>query len=118
MAFDDHVNLAVTTVSSAPANTGDTNITFDDGTVFPAVPFNVTLWPTGANPEPTNAEIGRVTALNTGTGVATMLRAQEGTTARNIATAWNVAATITAKTLQDIEAGNQENLIIAAQVFS
>lgn len=118
MAFDDHVNLGITTVSSAPANTGDTNITFTDGTVFPAVPFNVTLWPIGANPDSTNAEIGRVTALNTGTGVATMSRAQEGTTARNIATSWPVAATITVKTLTDIESASMEQQVIASEVFS
>jgi hypothetical protein len=69
---------------------------------FPAAPFNATVWPAGDVPDPSNAEIVRVTA-RTG-DVLTVARAQEGTTARSVAVGWLVAATVTAKTLTDIEA--------------
>jgi hypothetical protein len=68
---------------------------------FPAVPFNATVWPTGAAPTPANAEIVRVTARTTDT--MTIVRAQEGSTARSIVIGDQIAATITKKTLDDIE---------------
>jgi hypothetical protein len=73
-----------------------------DGAKFPAVPFNATVWPAGAQPTTANAEIVRVTARATDT--LTIARAQEGTTARSIVVGDQIAATVTAKTLQDVEA--------------
>ena len=52
------------------------------GAVFPAVPFNVVVWPAGQQPVATNAEIVRVTARATDT--LTITRTQEGTSARSI----------------------------------
>jgi hypothetical protein len=102
---DAHANLAVSAVSTAPtpATTGVILlVTTGHGVRFPAVPFNATVWPTGAAPTPANAEIVRVTARTTDT--LTIVRAQEGTTARSIVVGDQIAATVTKKTLDDIEA--------------
>lgn len=76
-------------------------VTAGHGTRFPAVPFNATVWASGALPDPTNAEIVRVTAISTDT--LTITRAQEGTSARSIVAGDLIAATITTKTLEDAE---------------
>jgi hypothetical protein len=68
---------------------------------FPVPPFNVTIWPTASLAVATNAEIVRVTAISTDT--LTILRAQEGSTARTILVGDLIAVTITAKALTDIE---------------
>lgn len=102
---DSHKNFAYSTVISAPSPaTSGTSLTVysGQGTLFPTVPFNVVIWPTGANPLSTNAEIVRVTSISTDT--FTITRAQEGSTARTIIVGDNVAACITAKSLTDIEA--------------
>ena len=102
---DSHKNFAYSTVISAPSPaTSGTSLTVysGQGTLFPTVPFNVVIWPTGANPLSTNAEIVRVTSMSTDT--FTITRAQEGSTARTIIVGDNVAACITAKSLTDIEA--------------
>lgn len=99
---DAHKNFAYTTVTVAPSPaTSGTSLTVADGTVLPAVPFNATVWVTGANPLNSNAEIVRVT--NNASGVLTLLRAQEGSTARAIVVGDQFAATITAQTLTDAE---------------
>lgn len=101
---DAHANLAVSTVATAPSPaTSGTSLVVGSGhgARFPAAPFNATVWPTGANPDPSNAEIVRVTARSTDT--LTITRAQEGTTARTVVIGDNIAATVTAKTLTDIE---------------
>lgn len=105
-AFDAHKNLAVSTVATAPSPaTSGTSLVVQSGqgTRFPAVPFNATIWPTGQLPEPSNSEIVRVTAVSTDT--LTISRAQEGTTARSVIVGDLIAATITAKALTDIENG-------------
>jgi hypothetical protein len=102
--LDNHVNLAVSTVATAPSPaTSGTSLVVAaaEGARFPAVPFNATVWPAGAAPTPANAEIVRVTARATDT--LTIARAQEGTAARTVVAGDQLAATVTAKTLTDIE---------------
>jgi hypothetical protein len=104
MPYDAHKNFAYSTVATAPspATTGTSLVVpSGDGSKFPTPPFNATVWPTAANPLTTNAEIIRCTAIVTDT--LTIARAQEGSTARSIVTGDQIAATITAKTLTDLE---------------
>jgi len=104
MSIDAHKNFAVSTVQTAPSPaTSGTSLVIGtgDGTKFPAVPFNATVWPSGENPTSANAEIVRVT--NIATDTFTITRTQESTSARTIVVGDNIAANITAKTLTDIE---------------
>jgi hypothetical protein len=104
---DAHANLAVSAVVTAPvpATTGTSLVvTATQGARFPAVPFNATIWPALVLPTPANAEIVRVTARTADT--LTIVRAQEGTTARTVLLTDQIAATITKKTLDDIEASS------------
>lgn len=110
---DTHKNLAYSTVATAPSPaTSGTSLVVaaGQGTLFPTPPFNATIWITAANPITTNAEIVRVTGISTDT--LTIVRAQEGTVARTVVVGDQIAATITAKTLTDVE-----NPLIA-QIFS
>lgn len=102
MPFDAHKNLAVAQAANAPG-TGGTSLVVGtgQGARFPAAPFNATVYPAGFTPDPTNAEIVRVTSIAGDT--LTITRAQEGTTARNIGVGDVVSAGVTAKTLADIE---------------
>lgn len=102
--FDAHKNLAISAVATAPSPaTSGTSlvVTTGQGTRFPAVPFNATIWPTATQPDPSNAEVVRVTAVATDT--LTIVRAQEGTSARTVVVTDQIAAGITAKTSTDIE---------------
>jgi len=104
MSFDAHKNFAYSTVATAPspASSGTSLVVqAGDGVKFPAASFNATVWPAGANPTTANAEIVRVTAI--GTDTFTITRTQESTSARSIIVGDQVAATITAKTLTDVE---------------
>jgi hypothetical protein len=104
MPYDAHKNFAYSTVATAPspATTGTSLVVpSGDGSKFPTPPFNATVWPVAANPLTTNAEIIRCTAIVTDT--LTIARAQEGSTARSIVTGDQIAATITVKTLTDLE---------------
>ncbi len=106
MAFDAHKNFAYSTVATAPSPaTSGTSLVVQagDGALFPAAPFNVTVWPTGVAPLTSNAEILRVTAKSTDT--FTIARTQEGSSARSVIVGDQIAATITVKTITDIEAG-------------
>src|SRR5438270_13982857 len=99
MSFDAHKNFSYATVATAPspATTGTSLVlAAGGGALLPAVPFNVTVWPAGAQPLSGNAEIVRVTAVSTDT--LTIVRAQEGSTARAIVVGDQLAATVTAKT--------------------
>src|SRR5437762_3402325 len=103
MTFDSQKNLAYSTMAIPPTHAlSGTEITVasGEGTRFPTVPFNATVWPAGATPTPANAELIRVTAT-TGVNTFTIVRAHEGTAARAITTDDQIAATITAKTLTD-----------------
>ncbi len=105
MAFDAHKNLAYSTVATAPspATSGASLVVqAGDGTAFPATPFNATVWAAGAPPLIATAEIVRVTNVSGDTLMIT--RAQEGTSARTVIVGDQIAATITAKTITDIEA--------------
>lgn len=101
---DAHKNFAYSLVATAPSPaTSGTSlvVTAGQGALFPAVPFNATIWPTAVQPLTTNAEIVTVTLIATDT--LTIVRAQEGTTARTVVVGDQIAATITAVTLQDAE---------------
>jgi hypothetical protein len=101
---DAHKNFAYSTVATAPspADTGTSLVVqAGDGAKFPTPPFNATVWPYGDIAQTTNAEIVRVTAISGDT--LTITRTQEGTSARLIGISDQIAATITAKTLTDIE---------------
>ncbi len=101
---DAHANFAYSTVATAPtpALTGTTIVVSSgDGVLYPTVPFNATIWPTGEQPTSTNAEIVRVTNISTDT--LTITREQEGTRARTILVGDQIAATITSKTMTDAE---------------
>jgi len=108
MSFDAHKNLAYSTVATAPSPaTSGTSVILasGEGARFPDPgtdgDFNVTIWPADVIPTPANAEIARCTARTTDT--LTLTRAQEGTTARTVIIGDQIALTITAKTLTDIE---------------
>lgn len=104
MAFDAHANLALAPVlvPPSPALSGTSLIiTGGYASLFPAVPFNCTVYPGGVTPTAANAEIVRVTNI---TGdVFTITRAQEGTTAKAIASGWQIANTVSVKVITDIE---------------
>jgi hypothetical protein len=103
---DGHKNFAYSLVATAPspATTGSTLIvTAASGVLFPTAPFNATVWPASTIPTSVNAEIVRVVLVTTDT--FTILRAQESSTAQTITVGMQIAATVTLKTLTDIETG-------------
>lgn len=104
MSVDLHKNFSYSAVATAPspALSGTSLVvSAGEGALFPTPPFNATVWPSGVSPLASNAEIVRVTAISTDT--FTITRAQEGSTAKSIASGYQIAATITAKTLTDVE---------------
>lgn len=105
--MDGHKNFSYSLVATAPspASSGTSLIvTTGQGALFPSTPFNATIWPTGVQPISTNAEI--VTVTNISGDTLTIIRAQEGTAARTVVVGDQIAATVTAKTLTDVE-GNR-----------
>jgi len=114
--MDAHANFATTHVVTAPvpaASGTSLVVTAGAGSLFPAVPFNATIWPAGATPLSTNSEIVRVTLVSVDT--LTLVRTQEGTSARVVVVGDQIANTITVKTLTDVE-GAASPLTI--QIFS
>lgn len=105
MAWPDaHKNFAYSTIATAPSPAASGTslvVAAGEGTLFPTAPFNATIWPAGAQPLATNAEIVRVTNVTTDT--FTITRTQEGTSARTIVVGDQIAASITAKTFTDVE---------------
>lgn len=100
---DAVANFAATTVATAPSPaTSGTSLTVaaGAGALFPAAPFNVTVWPSGAQATAGTAEIVRVTAKASDT--FTIVRAQEGSTARSVVVGDQVAQTVTAGLFSDI----------------
>lgn len=94
-------NFAYTTVTAAPSPaTSGTSLTVADASVLPSAPFNMTVWPATAFPLASNAEIIRVTGISG--NVLTIERAQESSTARTIVVGDQIAATFTAKLLNDV----------------
>lgn len=101
---DAHKNFAASLVAVAPSPAASglsLGVTGGDGTKLPAAPFNATVWPAGVQPTTANSEIVRVTAISTDT--LTIIRQQEGTSARTIVVGDQISANITAKTLTDAE---------------
>lgn len=100
--FDAHANLAYALVTVPPTpDTSGMTLTVDDPSLFPVAPFNATVWPPDVCAFNSNAEIVRVTGI--AGSVFTILRAQEGTTAKPIAAGWQIANSITVKVITDIE---------------
>jgi len=94
--MDAHSNFGYSTVQSpAPGLAGTSlKVATGEGALFPAAPFNCTVWPAGVQPLASNAEIVRVTAVVGDT--LTITRAQEGTTAKNITAGYQIANTTSA----------------------
>jgi len=108
--MDAYKNFAygVVLTPPAPASSGTSAVlAAGHGARFPAAPFNATVWPAGAIPDPVNAEIVRVTAIATDT--LTLTRAQEGSTARAIVAGDQLAATMTAVTLDSLRNAGELN---------
>lgn len=117
--FDAHKNFAYSTVATAPspASSGTSLVVqTGDGAKFPTAPFNATVWPSGSQPLSSNAEIVRVTAIATDT--LTLTRAQESTSARSIIVGDQIAATITAKTITDIESAAPSSGLIVSTILA
>jgi hypothetical protein len=96
-------NFAYSNVATAPSPaTSGTSlvVTAGQGSYFPATPFDATIWPSGAQPTNTNAEIVRVTNVSTDT--FTITRAQYGTTAQSIAVGYQIAQTVDANLLNQL----------------
>lgn len=104
---DAHKNFAYSTVAGGTAvgsSSGTTlTVATGDGAKFPAAPFNLTVWPASTMPLASNAEIMRVTGISTDTFTVTRNAETGGAALTGIANGYQVAATITAKTLQDVE---------------
>jgi hypothetical protein len=119
---DAHKNFAYSTVATAPspASSGTSLVVqAGDGAKFPAASFNATIWPVSTQPTTANAEIVRVTVVSTDT--LTITRAQESSSARTVVVGDQIAATITAKTLTDVEsaeAPENSNLVLAMEVYA
>jgi len=93
-------SLVVTAPSPATSGTSLV-VTAGQGALFPTPPFNCTIWPAHTLPISTNAEIVTITAISTDT--FTIVRAQESTTAQTITAGFQIAETLTAKTITDLE---------------
>src|SRR5438046_1542914 len=107
--MDARKNYAISTVATAPspATSGTSlDVASGHGVRFPAVPFNCTVCPPGVDPDPSNAETIRVTARTTDS-FGTILRAQEGSTARSIQVGDKIYNAATDKTFTDIIASLQ-----------
>jgi len=94
-------NLAISSVATAPdpATSGTTLVvTAGHGARFPdpaaAGAFPVTVWPAAAQPDPSNAEIALCTARTA--DALTVVRAQEGTSARMVVVGDQVMLAVTA----------------------
>ncbi len=106
---DAHRNFAYSTIRGT--NQGDTTnpgtgttltVQAGDGLKFPPPPFNATVWPSGTQPISTNAEIIRVTDIDVDT--FTILRTQESSSSQSFQVGFQIAATITEKTMTDASA--------------
>lgn len=102
LPFDNHTNFGQAVVSTppSPATTG-TTLGYSGAVNLPAPPYNLVVWPANVDATQSNSEIVRVTA-DSGTAL-TIVRAQEGTTAKSIQSGWQMAHALTAKLLTDIE---------------
>ena len=102
--MDNLVNFGISAVATAPSpDTSGTSlvVTAGEGSRFPTGSFDCTYYAPGTNPDPTNAEICRVTISG---DTQTLLRAQYGTTAQPIAVGWIVDNAVTANLLGQLVA--------------
>jgi len=102
--FDAHKNFAVTQVLTAPspAISGTSLVvSTGGGALFPAAPFNCVVYPSATYPLNTSAEIVRVTSIVGDT--LTIVRAQEGSSARTIIAGDTIGNVTSAKVFTDIE---------------
>ena len=107
MAFDAHENLAISTVTVAPSTkTAGLSLTVQSGhgSRFPEPPFNATVWAANETANPTNAEIVRVIGIN-GDVFSIQRTAESSFGPRAIQVGDQIAVTVTAKNLKDIEDG-------------
>jgi len=96
----EYKNFAYSTVATAPvpATSGTSLVVAaSGGAKFPSGSFYATVWPVGAMPSTTNAEIVLVTNISTDT--FTITRQQESTSARTIIVGDQISATVTAATI-------------------
>lgn len=101
--MDAHANFAYSLVSVAPSPAlSGTTLTVLDGSVFPAAPFNATVYPIAEFPLSTNAEIVRVTS-KVGNALTITRTAEPGGINRAILVGDQILAGPTAKTITDIE---------------
>ncbi len=116
MSYDTHGNFSygLVTVAPSPATSGTTlSVSNAIAAVFPTptTPYNCTVWPISVQPISSNSEIVRVTAKGAadsggaGNTQLTITRIQESTSARSIVVGDQIAMTITAKTITDVEGG-------------
>lgn len=105
--FQNHPILAQSTVATAPSPaTSGTSVVVaaGEGALFGTGPFQILIWPAGAAATKANAEIATCSSRSTDT--FTIVRAQEGTTARSVTVGDQIAAIITGKHFTDIEAAS------------
>lgn len=101
---DSHANFALSSVLTAPvpaASGTSLTVSSGGGLLFPTPPFNAVVYPVNTVATLANSEIVRVT--NIVGDVFTITRTQEGTSARTIIAGDQIANTVTAKTLTDVE---------------
>lgn len=100
--FDTHLNFAIGTVLSAPADASGQDFTLmpGDGQAF-AANMPVTMCPRDVKSNGSNSEIGYITAIDG--DALTILRAQERSIPMQVAANWQIFGSITAKTVTDIE---------------
>lgn len=111
---DGYKNFAFSKVATAPSPAASGTsliVTAAEGTRFPAVPFNASIFPAGEVPTPANAEVVRVTVIATDT--FTIARTQEGSSARTIVVGDQIIAGISVKMLDDIFNPTQLNFLAA-----
>lgn len=108
MAIDDYKNFAYSTLANSPGTSGTSFVVqTGDGTKFPSVSFNATVWPSGQQPTggvSGNAEIVRVTNISSDTLTVTRNAESGGATSIDVQAGYQIAATVTAKLFTDLEA--------------
>jgi len=106
MALDHAANFVRDSLS---AGVDDTTTTFpvEDASIFPdpasTGEYNTVVWEGGRPDQDANAEVVRVTAVDTGTDTLTVTRGQETTTGAAHSGGANIQMSPTAKMFQDIE---------------
>ena len=113
MAVQNHTNFGYSTIVTSPGLAGTSlSVATGQGALFPTPPFSITICPAAARPLSTNAEICLVTAV--AGDVFTVTRGQEGSTPRTVLVGDQIAATITALTLEEAEILQRENVSFSA----